>query len=86
MSGHHTLTVLCVPCLSGEIACRVMRTAQKLGVKTVAVYSDADVNSMHTAMVRDQQHPHEQALSVTLIVRLTRHSGWESHRLPPATF
>jgi len=27
-----------------------MRTAQKLGVKTVAVYSDADVNSMHTAM------------------------------------
>ncbi|XP_046388913.1 methylcrotonoyl-CoA carboxylase subunit alpha, mitochondrial [Ischnura elegans] len=34
----------------GEIACRVMRTAKKLGIQTVAVYSDADVNSMHVAM------------------------------------
>eukprot|EP01133_Synstelium_polycarpum_P014582 gene14582-17242_t len=34
----------------GEIACRVMRTAQKKGVKTVAVYSEADKNSMHVAM------------------------------------
>nr|XP_060623423.1 methylcrotonoyl-CoA carboxylase subunit alpha, mitochondrial isoform X1 [Anolis sagrei ordinatus] len=34
----------------GEIACRVMRTARKMGVKSVAVYSDADRNSMHVAM------------------------------------
>lgn len=34
----------------GEIACRVIRTAQALGVKTVAVYSDADANAMHVAM------------------------------------
>lgn len=34
----------------GEIACRVMRTARELGVKTVAVYSDADAYSMHTSM------------------------------------
>jgi len=34
----------------GEIACRVMRTAKKLGIQTVAVYSDADRNSMHVAM------------------------------------
>lgn len=31
----------------GEIACRVMRTAQKLGVQTVAVYSDADRHAKH---------------------------------------
>ena len=34
----------------GEIACRVMRTAKSLGIKTVAVYSDADRDSMHVAM------------------------------------
>eukprot|EP00808_Paulinella_micropora_P025453 g11847.t1 len=31
----------------GEIACRIMRTCQKLGIKTVAVYSDADALGMH---------------------------------------
>ncbi|XP_071454517.1 methylcrotonoyl-CoA carboxylase subunit alpha, mitochondrial [Hetaerina americana] len=34
----------------GEIACRVMKTAKKLGIKTVAVFSDADIDSMHVAM------------------------------------
>ncbi|XP_015892065.2 methylcrotonoyl-CoA carboxylase subunit alpha, mitochondrial isoform X2 [Ziziphus jujuba] len=31
----------------GEIACRIMRTAKRLGIRTVAVYSDADRNSLH---------------------------------------
>ena len=34
----------------GEIACRIMETAHKMGVKTVAIYSDADADSKHVAM------------------------------------
>ena len=31
----------------GEIACRIMRTAKRLGIQTVAVYSDADRDALH---------------------------------------
>jgi 3-methylcrotonyl-CoA carboxylase alpha subunit len=34
----------------GEIACRVIRTAKRMGVRTVAVYSDADAGALHVAM------------------------------------
>ena len=34
----------------GEIACRVIRTAKRMGIKTVAVYSDADKDAPHTRM------------------------------------
>ena len=34
----------------GEIACRIMRTAKRMGLRTVAVYSDADRNAMHVAL------------------------------------
>ncbi|MDF2231139.1 acetyl/propionyl/methylcrotonyl-CoA carboxylase subunit alpha [Albimonas sp. CAU 1670] len=33
----------------GEIACRVIRTARRMGVRTVAVFSDADANALHVA-------------------------------------
>ena len=34
----------------GEIACRIMRTARRLGIPTVAVYSDADRDALHVEM------------------------------------
>ncbi|XP_072180375.1 propionyl-CoA carboxylase alpha chain, mitochondrial-like [Diadema setosum] len=34
----------------GEIACRVMRTCQAMGIKSVAIYSEADVNALHVEM------------------------------------
>ncbi|MEJ7926591.1 acetyl/propionyl/methylcrotonyl-CoA carboxylase subunit alpha [Sphingobium sp. AN641] len=40
----------------GEIACRVMRTAKKMGIKTVAVYSDADARAPHVLMADEAVH------------------------------
>ena len=40
----------------GEIACRVIRTAKKMGIKTVAVYSDADARSPHVEMADEAVH------------------------------
>ena len=37
----------------GEIACRVIRTARQLGIKTIAVYSEADQNALHVDMASD---------------------------------
>ena len=40
----------------GEIACRVIKTARKMGISTVAIYSDADRHALHVAMADEAVH------------------------------
>jgi len=40
----------------GEIACRVIKTARKMGIQTVAIYSDADANALHVKMADEAVH------------------------------
>ena len=40
----------------GEIACRVIKTARKMGIATVAVYSDADRDAVHVEMADEAVH------------------------------
>lgn len=40
----------------GEIACRVIATAKRMGIKTVSVYSDADANAKHVSMADEAVH------------------------------
>ena len=40
----------------GEIACRVIKTARRMGIATVAVYSDADRNALHVSMADEAVH------------------------------
>ena len=64
----------------GEIACRVMRTAQRLGYGTVAVYSDADEHSPHVALadeaVRIGPPPAAQSyLDIAALLEAARRTG-----------
>ncbi|OAN77725.1 acetyl/propionyl-CoA carboxylase subuit alpha [Sulfitobacter sp. EhC04] len=40
----------------GEIACRVIKTARRMGITTVAIYSDADANALHVQMADEAVH------------------------------
>ena len=64
----------------GEIACRIMRTARRLGIATVAVYSEADAGALH-ARLADQAVAIGPAvasksyLNAAAIVRAARKTG-----------
>ena len=67
----------------GEIACRVMHTARRLGIKTVAIYSDADAGAMHVAMADEAFRVGPAAvpasyLNVERIIEVARESGAEA--------
>ncbi|GAA98616.1 uncharacterized protein L969DRAFT_50307 [Mixia osmundae IAM 14324] len=64
----------------GEIACRVIRTCKRLGVRTVAVYSDADSNALHVQEADEAYHigaspPLESYLRIDKIIEVCRRSG-----------
>ena len=40
----------------GEIACRIIRTARRMGIRTIAVYSDADAKALHARMADEAVH------------------------------
>ncbi len=64
----------------GEIACRVARTARRMGIRTVAVYSDADAGAMHVAACDEARRlgpppPRESYLNGEAIINAARATG-----------
>ena len=64
----------------GEIACRVIRSARKMGIATVAVYSDADRQALHVAMADEAVHigpapSAESYLRIDRIIDACRETG-----------
>jgi 3-methylcrotonyl-CoA carboxylase alpha subunit len=52
----------------GEIACRVIRTARELGIRTIAVFSDADRNALHVRMADEAVHIGPSAAAESYLV------------------
>ena len=64
----------------GEIACRIIQTAKKMDIKTVAVYSDADRNSLHVSQADEAIHigpspSNESYLVIDKIIQAALSSG-----------
>jgi len=67
----------------GEIACRVIKSARKMGIKTVAVYSDADKNALHVEMADEAVHigpppANESYIVIDKIMDAIRQTGAEA--------
>ena len=67
----------------GEIACRIARTARRLGIRTIAIYSEADARARHVA-VADEAHgigpapTQDSYLNIEAIIDAARRSGAEA--------
>ena len=67
----------------GEIACRIMRTAQRMGIRCIAVFSEADAKALHVAMA-DEAHPigpaaaSDSYLRADRIIAVARATGAEA--------
>jgi len=67
----------------GEIACRIARTAKRLGIRTVGVYSDADAGALHTRGMDIAVHigpaeARDSYLNIERILRAARDTGCEA--------
>ncbi|MBU3566853.1 acetyl-CoA carboxylase biotin carboxylase subunit [Polynucleobacter alcilacus] len=67
----------------GEIACRVMKTAKKMGIKTVAVYSEADKEARHVQLADEAvcigpAPSRESYLSIDRIIQACKDTGAEA--------
>src|SRR5437870_7983296 len=67
----------------GEIACRVMRTAKRMGIRTVAVYSDADRDALHVKLAGEARRigpapAAESYLNAEAILAAAKASGAEA--------
>ncbi|MDB5506131.1 MAG: acetyl-CoA carboxylase [Devosia sp.] len=67
----------------GEIACRVIKTARRLGIYTIAVYSDADRNALHVRMADEALHigaspARDSYLSIENIIAACKATGAEA--------
>lgn len=70
----------------GEIACRIFRTARRLGIRTIAMYSDADAGARHVREADEAVRigpaaPRESYLDITRILEAARSSG--AHAIHP---
>ncbi|MFZ5675737.1 MAG: acetyl-CoA carboxylase biotin carboxylase subunit [Pseudomonadota bacterium] len=67
----------------GEIACRVIRTAKRLGLRTIAVYSDADADALHVAMADEAVRlggplARDSYLKIDAVIAAAKKTGAES--------
>ncbi len=67
----------------GEIACRIIRTCRRMGIKTVAVYSTVDANSQHVlqadeAYLVGEAPPHDSYLNIDKILAVAKATGAEA--------